>query len=272
MANTKLDINKALDIKSATKNIEKIAEAEAKIRKNAAKAFANDKEKAEKEAIKAIAKYQQDLNKKTHADRMAELKEEFNTSMGYQQKLKTAAKAAVEVSKNALGKAVNNGISSINSNIEAYLGAYSKYMTGIETRLQGSTKSFSSITSLISRNVGASQYISQSKVLENLSKLVSEGISYNVEQRAFLATVSDKIADTFNAFDSNLAQIIRIQQADSTAARLGLESYLTKFFNRTFGDTSYLSTMFDTVSASLLGAQSQLGRDAGLEFEYTAQK
>lgn len=169
-------------------------------------------------------------------------------------------------------KVFNAGINALDSGISGYIGTYSNYMSGIEARIQGSNKDFKSLTNAITRGVGFSPYVKQTAVLENLSKLVEQGIVYNVEQRAFLATVSDKIATTFDSFDSNLAQIIKIQQADSTAARLGLEASLTQFFNRTFGDTSYLNTMFDTVRGSLISAESQLNREQAVELEYTVQK
>lgn len=169
-------------------------------------------------------------------------------------------------------KVFSAGINALDSGISGYIGTYSNYMSGIEARIQGSNKDFKSLTNAITRGVGFSPYVKQTAVLENLSKLVEQGIVYNVEQRAFLATVSDKIATTFDSFDSNLAQIIKIQQADSTAARLGLEASLTQFFNRTFGDTSYLNTMFDIVRGSLIGAESQLNREQAVELEYTVQK
>ena len=68
--------------------------------------------------------------------------------------------------------------------------------------------------------------------MKNINKAVESGISYNVAQRAFLETIKDDIAKTFNAFDSTLLQIIRVQQADSTAARLGMEATLNQFFKR----------------------------------------
>ena len=187
-------------------------------------------------------------------------------------KLKTRSKAFWLNNAEAAQKAVKSSVNAVGSGVENYLGVYSQYMSGIATRLQGTGKEFRDITGAIRKGVGSSQYVSQVKVLENLSKLVEQGISFNVEQRAFLATVSDKIATTFDAFDSNLARIVRIQQADSTAARLGLESQLTKFLNSTFGDTSYLSQMFDTVSANVLSASATMGRDKSIAFEYTVQK
>ena len=82
--------------------------------------------------------------------------------------------------------------------------------------------------------IGSSRYIKQTEVLQNLSKLVESGTALNLEQRAFLATVSDKIATTFNAFDASLLRIIRLQQEDSTAARLGMEAALTQNLNSMF--------------------------------------
>lgn len=269
--------------KYSLSDVKKQAEAEERIRYNAKKAyakkFANDKEKLDKAAEDAVAKYRKKLDKKSTEENLAALKEQYKEAQSAQQKLvnltKQAGEAGKIVAKNAaLGavKAVTGALSSLNSGINNYLSSYSQYMTGIETRIQGSTKSFASMTGMISRNIGASQYVSQSRVLENLNKLVSEGIVYNVEQRAFLASISDKIATTFDNFDSSLLRIIKIQQADSTAARLGLEAQLTQFLNKNFLDTSYLNNLSKTVSAALLGAESQLGRNQSIAFEYNVQK
>ena len=120
--------------------------------------------------------------------------------------------------------------------------------------------------------VGSNPYVKLSKLLENASKAVETGIAYNVEQRAFLETIKDDIATTFDAFNSNLLRLIRLQQNDSTAARLGLEADLTKLFNSYFSDTSYLSNAFDTVSANLTEAIAQMGTKEGVAFEYEVQK
>nr|DAD82758.1 MAG TPA: hypothetical protein [Siphoviridae sp. ctrpg19] len=98
------------------------------------------------------------------------------------------------------------------------------------------------------------------------------GISYNVEQRAFLETISDKIATTFDAHSSAMLQIIRLQREDSTIYRLGAEAELTKYFNERFQDSSYMSDLYDTVSQTILGGVSQLGTAGGAEYEYNLQK
>ena len=142
----------------------------------------------------------------------------------------------------------------------------------ISTRLLGSSNSYRNIQWTLSRNLAMSPLVSQKAVYENLAKMIDSGIAYNVEQRAFLATISDKIATTFDAFDSNLTRLIRLQQADITSARLGIEATLTNQLNSMFSDTSYLSDMYKTVSSALVDAESQMTREQAAEFEYTVQK
>lgn len=158
------------------------------------------------------------------------------------------------------------------SAVEAGLSVYTTYMSGINARMQGTSKTFGGLLSNISRNLTASPYVKQIDVIDNLSKLVSQGIAYNVEQRAFLETISDKIATTFDATNGTLLRLIRIQQADTTAARLGLEADLTRYLNKNYQDTSYLSEQFDNVSAALYEATSIAGRNMGVEIEGVVQK
>lgn len=146
------------------------------------------------------------------------------------------------------------------------------YKSHVDARLQGSDKNYDDIMNLISSNVSTSPYVKTQSVIENMKKAVDQGISYNVEQRSFLNTIADKIANTFDAFDSNLTRLIRLQQADTTAARLGMEASLTKFFNNMFQDSSYLSGLSDQVATAILDASSQLSKEASTEFEYIVQK
>nr|DAU00298.1 MAG TPA: hypothetical protein [Bacteriophage sp.] len=41
--------------------------------------------------------------------------------------------------------------------------------------------------------------------------MVDLGINYNLEERAFLATISDKVATTFDAANGTLLRLIRLQ-------------------------------------------------------------
>ena len=167
--------------------------------------------------------------------------------------------------------------------IDAMIGEYKKaystaenflttYAAKTDARLQGSDEKFTKLTDKITSTLSINPFIKSTVVLEKLTEAVNLGIAYNLEQRSFLAGISDKIATTFNAFDSNLLRIIKLQQADSTVARLGMEAYLTKFLNSTFKDTSYLSDGFDTVTQNITDAIAQLDYKRGAEFEFNVQK
>lgn len=146
------------------------------------------------------------------------------------------------------------------------------YMGHIDARLQGSEKSYDDVMNRISNNLSVNPYVRTQDVIEKMKDAVDQGIVYNLEQRAFLKTISDKIANTFDAFDSNLTRLIRLQQADSTAARLGMEATLTKFLNKMFEDSSYLNKAADDVSQTLVEASAMLDKTAATEFEYVVQK
>lgn len=174
---------------------------------------------------------------------------------------------AAEMFGNALGKSLNSALSSVDS----YIKSYTQYMSSVTTRLQGSGLTYKGLTADIGKNLATSPYLKQTDMLTNLNKFVESGIAYNLETRAYIATATSKIATTFDAFDSSLLRLIRIQQADSTVARLGMESLLTKFLNARYEDTSYLNNS-GSVTASLLEAESLMGLKGATEFEYAVQR
>ena len=123
------------------------------------------------------------------------------------------------------------------------------------------------------RNVaGISPLIKQESVVSNLEKLVGQGISFDVEQRAFLETIKDKIATTFEAADGTLLRLVRIQQQDTTAARLGMESALTSFLNNMYETTEYMQNVAKSVRNSLQEAEALMGSKSAAAFEYQVQK
>lgn len=225
------------------------------------KKLAKDKEASERK----LAKEGLELLAKENKDHRAALK---LAGMNFTDNFKKAGSALV----NTLSKSLGSFTNAIDSSVKAYTQIYQKYQASINARLQGSGTDFTSMSTTIQGNLMFSPYVKQTAVLENLSKLVEAGTAYNLEQRAFLASISDKIASTFDAFDSNLMQIIRIQQADSTVARLGMEAQLTNFLNANFKDTSYLNNTYKAVSGNLLGASSTMSRENAIEFEYQVQK
>lgn len=185
-----------------------------------------------------------------------------------QQMLKADAEATKQVLLD-VGNRISQGIDNQFLEVE---GIFANYKGIIESRLQGSDKNFDDIMDMVSSNLVLSPWVKTQEVVNNVKQLASEGIAYNIEQRAFLETIKDKIAATFDAFDSNLTRLIRLQQADSTAARLGMEASLTKLFNDMFKDSSYLSGISDAVSGAIIDANATMTRDMSMAFEFQVQK
>lgn len=151
----------------------------------------------------------------------------------------------------------------------------SEYMGKVDARLQSEeaqTGFFKQITDDVQDQIGASRFVSQKEVLQNVAKLTEQGVAYNIEQRALLASVSDKMVTTFDVLDNTLERLIRIQQADLTMSQLGSEAQLTKFLNSQFEDTSYLNTMYDSVLAALTDSISSMDKNNATSFTYAVQK
>ena len=150
-----------------------------------------------------------------------------------------------------------------------------QYMGKVDARLQSEeaqTGFFKQITDDVQNTIGASRFVSQKELLQNVAKLTENGIAYNIEQRAMLATLSDKMVTTFDVLDNTLQRMIRIQQADLTMSQLGSEAQLTKFLNSQFEDTSYLNTMYDSVLAALTDSISSMDKNSATSFTYAVQK
>ncbi len=149
----------------------------------------------------------------------------------------------------------------------------------VDTRLQGSQvndKKGQSYWKQLLKDAksiaGASPFMRQEKLVENIKGMVEKGISFNVKQRAFLTTIQEKIANTFNAADGTLLRLIRIQQKDTTAGRLGMESALNTFLNQMYETSEYLSDVASNVRSSLEEMQALMEGQAATELEFQIQK
>lgn len=175
---------------------------------------------------------------------------------------------------------LNKIIDGLASKLTTYMDTYASYQSKIEARIQGTNwgigqygvGGYARLESSLSGAVGIQPYVKTTDLMKNLDELVDKGVAWNVEQRAFLQTISDKVATTFDAYDSTLLRIIRIQQADSTAGRLGMEAYMTRFLNSMFENTEYLTQTFDNVTSALFEATSLMSASVATEFEYQIQK
>lgn len=173
-------------------------------------------------------------------------------------------------------KAINNVSATVakygEKSIRETASIYSQYMGSIDARLQGSDDSFSSIAKDIKNQLTANSYVSQKEMLKRVSDLAESGIAYNIEERAYLATLTDRMVTTFDVLDASLTRLIRLQQADLTASQLGSEATLTQFLNSRFKDTSYLTDVYDSVSNAILDASSQFNIEDFTRYGYNVQK
>lgn len=206
--------------------------------------------------------------------RMYDLENAIAGAQGFGAITKASFKYAGAILNEAAANFANKASAALMGSVDKYLGTYTQYMSDIETRIQGaySGMTYESLNEVIRQNTAGSPFVKYTDVLANLSALVKEGVASNLTQRAFLATISDKIATTFNALDNNLLRLIRIQQQDTTASRLGMEAELTRLFNYYFSDTSYLGQAFDSVTSALTDLSAQLSASSSVELEYIVQK
>lgn len=166
-----------------------------------------------------------------------------------------------------------SGLSDFAKKLDSTIDTIGSYKSRWDTRLYGySGTNYESITKTVTGGAGISPYVKQTDIMKNIDSLIEQGIAYNVEQRAFLQTISDKIATTFNAANGTLLQLVRIQQADSTASRLGLEAGVTSYLNNMFSNSEYMSSLYRTVLGNIYEATSQYNATDSIGFEYQVQK
>lgn len=243
-------------------------------------------QKEQKENKKAVDKQLVEENKQRLKFLIEEYKEKDRLNAEEQEHLKSYKKELHKLEyqqakeqfkeniKNTLSvnNLVTKGFASAGQALNQVMSSYAKYQSTMNVRLQGTNQTFQTLQRSLLNNVGITPYIKTQTMLDNLQNFVTSGVAFNLEQRAFLATISDKVAATFNAFDSNLARIIRLQQEDSTAGRLGMESMMNQFLNNMFSTTEYLTDSFDSVTQALVEATSTMSTQMGVEFEYVVQK
>lgn len=176
---------------------------------------------------------------------------------------------AIRSTLGMINDTVQGGIDQSIANQKQYLGP-------ISARLQSFTDDSVTAYKEISFNIRDiftnSRYINQQEMLQNISRLVETGVGYNLEDRAYLETIADRTVKTFDVLDASLNRMIRLQQSDLTRSQMGLEAYLTKGLNAMFEDTSYLNSMYDTVTSALMEATSQMSYEETTGYLYNVQK
>ena len=160
--------------------------------------------------------------------------------------------------------------SNLVSMLDPIIDRFIASQTAISAHLSHSGSSLDGIVNNLNKALSASSIVKQEDVYNNLATLVKSGITYNVEQRAFLQTLSNDMDAVFNASNGTLTRLIRLQQQDSSANRLALEYNLQSFLNETYKNSEYIKQAFNTVSDSLLEMRA-LNSTTGAGVENTLQ-
>lgn len=244
-------------------------------------------EKAEEKAFKKRKQFEKDIAKERKKAAEEEYKQNFNGLFGKGKSFAERKQALYKMSHNEdgtrnLGKlaaSLTNAVSDMAKQLDSKIDEIGKYKGAIDTRLYGSknTKNWAgsywdSMSKDITGMAGISPLVKQSDLANKVSQMVGQGIAFNVEQRATLAVLKDKIATTFDAANGTLLRLVRIQQQDTTAGRLGMEAALNAFLNNMYETTEYLEGIAKTVKGSLEEAMSLMTGENALSFEYQVQK
>ena len=254
--------------------------------KNEAKLTEQEQAKLDEKRIKQLKKQIKDAEKEERNEKKRErqaqkAEDEANTStiISKGQTLEDRISAAKDLadSRGGLG-AITKVLGSLAKLLEDRVDKIAESKSAIDTRLQGSNNKTASgsywdrLTKDM-MSVGAiTPYFKQEKFAENIKSLVDTGIAFDLKQRAFLMTIQEKIANTFEVADGTLLRLVRIQQEDSTAGRLGMESALNSFLNNMYENTEYLKTVAAGVRSSLQEMEALMSGAEATEVEYQVQK
>lgn len=160
----------------------------------------------------------------------------------------------------------------LDDQVEKAIDIIGEFQGTVDSRLQGLDTSFLKMVDRYNQTLSTQGLVKSVDYLENISSLTEKGIAYNLEERALISSIGDRLVSTFEVTNENLLRLIRLQQADMTYSQAGAEAQLTQLLNSVFQDTSYLTDMYDSVSAALIDASSTMTRDQATSFNYAVQK
>lgn len=231
-------------------------------------AVLNDKNSTQEEKEFAQSKYIKEYNK---------ISGTLKNSKYEQSMLKLVEKTGGKLDKistniTQVTSGLNKMANGFDKAIDNVMNVFTNYMGRVDARLYGTNLTFTKMQKDITATLGASRFVSQQKMIDNLYRLTESGIAFNLEYRAWLETVSEKMVTTFDSLDQTLTRLVRLQQADVSNASLGSEAILTKFLNSTFKDTSYLNSLYDTVAGILIDSTSQQSATNSIGYQFSIQK
>lgn len=179
---------------------------------------------------------------------------------------RTASQVFSEHALAAIGAALDN----ISTKYESMINQYTENQQRLAFNLIGSGMTYETVKNALDV-LSTSTFVKQNKVYENLTNLVSQGITLNVSQRAFLQTTAQQVGMQFDTADATLNKLIQLQRADLTEARVSQMAGLKTFLEQNYQTSQYINNGFKQVSDALFEMQSIMSTEAGMATEKTIQ-
>lgn len=165
-----------------------------------------------------------------------------------------------------------SGTNSLKNTLEGIMKSFIESQEAMNYGLIGTGRNLKEITNGLGDALGGTGLVKQENVYKNLSNLINQGILYNVEQRAFLQTISDDLGGVFDVTSGSLTRLINLQRQDLTANRLAIQSSLKEFLNQNYETSQYIKEGFQGVSDALFEAQAIMTSDSAMRLEATVQQ
>lgn len=207
---------------------------------------------SEEEALRARAEQEKQLRDLERRDKLEGLKD-------YKEKTKQVIKYLSEDMKDNFGSAITsvagNLQSALSKQLDSTINSYVENYQTMMASLVGSKSDWEKITDNLNNALSASSLIKQQDVYKNLTELVKAGISGNVEQRAFLETLSNDLNLLLDTHTGSLARLIRLQNTSIAENRLAIQYSLREFLNENYATSEYIKNAYTKVAESITELQ-----------------
>lgn len=166
---------------------------------------------------------------------------------------------------------IHSDLKSLGNAVQSSLNSLYEEQVRFNARTSSYDDAYGNMIKDISKLIGSSPFIKQSDVIKNLSEIANTGSNYNIEQRAYLATLAKDLASTFDIKGEELLRLNRLMRTDLSASRMGMVQNLTDALNQTFNDSSFMNSLRRSVAEGVMDATAQLSTGNGTDFEWAVE-
>ena len=162
--------------------------------------------------------------------------------------------------------------SKLKGTLESTMNDFVRVQESMAYNLNGTDRSLREVSNTLNRAIQGTGVVKQQEVYNNLTKLITNGIVFNAEQRAYLQTLSNDLGMVFDVSNGSLTRLINLQRKDLSSNRMAIEYSLKEFLNQNYQTSQYIKEGFEGVSQALIEAQSLMASDTAMELEAVLQQ